>query len=211
MTLVKICGITNLTDALNAVTAGADALGFNFYRPSSRYVDPAKARQIIERLPETIVKVGVFVNEEAVVSIAEDSGINGVQLHGDETPEYCARLKGKFVIKTLPVDEEFDVKQWLDYVVDAIMLDAKHPHLRGGTGQIIDWTIARTVREMGAKVILAGGLSPENVGEAISAVNPYGVDTCSALEKAPGKKDRAKVDAFIAAVRRLDLATRGAT
>ena len=206
MTLIKICGITNLTDAVSAVNGGADALGFNFYRPSPRYIEPAKARAIIDQLPENVLKVGVFVNEESLISIATDSGVNALQLHGDETPEYCSKLKGLFVIKTLPVDEHFDPKKWLEYEVDAIMLDAKHPNLRGGTGQVIDWTLARVVHDMGARVVLAGGLSPENVSEAITAVNPYAVDACSALESVPGKKDQQKVSAFIQTIRKMDRA-----
>jgi phosphoribosylanthranilate isomerase len=204
MTLIKICGITNLTDALSALNAGADALGFNFYRPSPRYIEPAKARAIIDQLPENVLKVGVFVNEESLISIARDSGIDALQLHGDESPDYCSRLKGWLVIKTLPVDEHFDQKKWLEYEVDAIMLDAKHPNLRGGTGQVIDWTLARVVQDMGARVVLAGGLSPENVSEAIRAVKPYAVDACSALESVPGKKDQQKVSAFIQTIRAMD-------
>jgi phosphoribosylanthranilate isomerase len=204
MTLIKICGITNLRDALDALNAGADALGFNFYRPSPRYIEPAKAREIIEQLPENVLKVGVFVNDESLSSIAQDSGVNALQLHGDESPEYCSRLKSWFVIKTLPVDEHFDPKKWLEYEVDAIMLDAKHPNLRGGTGQVIDWTLARVVQDMGARVVLAGGLSPLNVSEAITAVNPYAVDACSALESVPGKKDKQKVSAFIQTIRAMD-------
>jgi phosphoribosylanthranilate isomerase len=204
MTLIKICGITNLTDARDALSAGADALGFNFYRPSPRYIEPATAREIIEQLPEKVLKVGVFVNEESLISIAKDSGVNALQLHGDESPESCSRLKGWFVIKTLPVDEHFDPKKWLEYEVDAIMLDAKHPNLRGGTGQVIDWTLARAVQDMGARVVLAGGLSPMNVSEAITAVNPYAVDACSALESVPGKKDKQKVSAFIQTIRAMN-------
>ena len=201
MTFIKICGITNLADALDVVNAGADALGFNFYRPSPRFIDPAKAREIIDQLPQNVLKVGVFVNEESLISIADDAGINALQLHGDESPEYCSKLEGWLVVKTLPVDDQFDPKKWLEYPVDAIMLDAKHPNLRGGTGQVIDWSLARVVQEMGARVVLAGGLSPENVSEAITAVNPYAVDACSALESVPGKKDQQKVSAFVEAVR----------
>ena len=204
MTLIKICGITNLTDALHAVDAGADALGFNFYGPSPRYIEPSKAREIIDQLPENLLKVGVFVNEDSLISIAEDSGVNALQLHGDETPEYCSRLKDWFVVKTLSVDEEFDAQRCLAYKVDAIMLDAKHPKLRGGTGQVIDWYMARTIQQMGVKVILAGGLSSENVEEAIKVVEPYAVDACSALENKPGKKDRQKVSAFIQTIRAMD-------
>ena len=204
MTLIKICGITNLTDALHAVHAGADALGFNFYHPSPRYIEPSKVREIIDKLPQNVLKVGVFVNEEAVLSIANEAGVNALQLHGDETPEYCSKLKNWFVVKTLSVDEKFEAQKCLEYEVDAIMLDAKHPNLRGGTGQVIDWSIARSIQQLGVKVILAGGLSPENVQEAIKVVKPYAVDACSALESDPGKKDQQKVSTFIQTIRAMD-------
>jgi phosphoribosylanthranilate isomerase len=201
MTLVKICGITNLVDALAAVDAGADALGFNFYRPSPRFIEPSKACQIIKQLPENILKVGVFVNEETVLPLAEEAGIDALQLHGDESPEYCAKLAAWFVIKALPVSEDFDSRKSLDYQVGAIMLDARHKSLRGGTGQVIDWSIARRVQELGIRVFLAGGLSPENVRNAIETASPYAVDACSALENMPGKKDYEKMVAFVKSVR----------
>jgi phosphoribosylanthranilate isomerase len=205
MTFIKICGITNLPDALVAIEAGADALGFNFYRPSPRYVDPSTARHIIEQIPKTILTVGVFVNESTpknVMTIATEAGVVALQLHGDESPEYCAALDDWYVIKALPVGEGFDVKQSLDYQATAIMLDAKHKRLRGGTGQVIDWSIARGVSDLGIRVFLAGGLSAENVAEAIRSARPYAVDACSALEYAPGKKDHDSVMAFLKAARR---------
>ena len=203
MTLIKICGITNLEDAVDAVEAGADALGFNFYPPSPRYVDPARARAIIEKLPKTLMTVGVFVNEdvETVKSIATVTGVSALQLHGDESPDYCAALNGWYLIKALAVNENFDELQVLEYGVDAVMLDASHKKLRGGTGQVIDWSVARRVRDLGVPLFLAGGLSPENVQEAIVCVNPYAVDVCSALEDQPGKKNLVRVKAFLAAAR----------
>ena len=204
MTFIKICGITNLEDALVAIDAGADALGFNFYRPSPRYIEPLSARQIIDQLPGTVLCVGVFVNEdtpETVKSISAESGVNALQLHGDESPEYCADLSGWYVIKALSVSEGFDEHKPLDYKVDAIMLDGSHKKLRGGTGQVIDWTVARRVNELGVSLFLAGGLSPENVCEAIATVNPYAVDACSAIERSPGKKDPNRVRTFVRAVR----------
>jgi len=202
MTFIKICGITNLEDAIAAVEAGADALGFNFYPPSPRYVDPARAREIIEKLPK-MMTVGVFVNEdiETVKSIATVTGISALQLHGDESPDYCAALNGWYLIKALPVNENFDERKVLVYGVDAVMLDASHKKLRGGTGQVIDWSVARRVREMGVPLFLAGGLSPENVQEAIVCVDPYAVDVCSALEDRPGKKNLVRVKAFLEAAR----------
>jgi len=207
MTLIKICGITNLDDALATVDAGADALGFNFYRPSSRYIDPHAARRIIEQLPETILTVGVFVNEssESVKTIAQDAGLKALQLHGDESPGYCRKLSDWFVIKTFAVKEGFDETATSRYEVNAIMLDASHNKLKGGTGQVIDWSTARRIRDQGKPMFLAGGLSPENVAAAIRKVEPYAVDSCSALESIPGKKDHSRVRDFVKVVRSLNL------
>jgi phosphoribosylanthranilate isomerase len=207
MTLIKICGITNLDDALVAVGAGADALGFNFYPPSSRYIEPDAARRIIEQLPDTILPVGVFVNEssQSVKAIAQDVGLRALQLHGDELPDYCNQLNDWFVIKTFAVKEGFDETATSRYEVNAIMLDASHKELKGGTGQVIDWSIARRIRDQGKPMFLAGGLSPENVANAIKTVEPYAVDSCSALESAPGRKDHDRVKAFVKVVRRLTL------
>ena len=204
MTFIKICGITNLDDALVAVDAGADALGFNFYRPSPRYIEPSSARQIIDQLPSRVLSVGVFVNEdkpETVKAISTEAGVGAVQLHGDESPEYCGDLSAWYVIKALGVKEGFDAHLTLDYAVDAIMLDASHHKLRGGTGQVVDWSVAKKVNDLGTRLFLAGGLSPENVRDAIATVNPYAVDTCSAIESVPGKKDHDRVRSFIRVVR----------
>ena len=202
MTLIKICGITNLDDALGAVDAGADALGFNFYRPSPRYILPAKAREITDKLPDGVLTVGVFVNEEtpdAVERIALEAGVEAVQLHGDESPQFCAALRDRYVIKVLAVGSDFKTRQALDYDVQALMVDTFDREARGGTGRRVDWSIAYEIRKLFPKLFLAGGLSPENVSEAISAVNPYAVDACSALEVSPGKKNLEKVRAFIRA------------
>jgi phosphoribosylanthranilate isomerase len=200
MTLVKICGITNLEDALACAEAGADLLGFNFYPQSKRYVAPPLARQIIDQLPAGVVTMGVFVNEETparLVEIASEAGVSGLQLHGDESPEYCRSLSGYFVVKTFAVDSNFDPVEVLAYDVNAIMLDAKDDRLRGGTGRLVDWAIARKVSEQGTKVFLAGGLSPDNVADAILHVCPYAVDACSALEAGPGRKNRDRVKEFV--------------
>jgi phosphoribosylanthranilate isomerase len=200
MTLVKICGITNLDDALAAVHAGADALGFNFYPRSPRYISPANAREITNQLPSSVLKVGVFVNEElqSVSRILAEAGVSAVQLHGDETPEYCEHLKPSFVIKAFGARHDLDVTA---YDVKAIMLDTKDDLLRGGTGRVFDWTLAQAAAKSVAKLFLAGGLSPENVTEAIATVRPYAVDACSSLELTPGKKSHERVRAFIKAVR----------
>lgn len=204
MTLVKICGITNSDDAVAAIAAGADALGFNFYKPSPRYVTPETAREIIAQLPDSILKVGVFVNEESpevVHRIANESGISAVQLHGDESPDYCRELAHLHTIKALAVSDDFDAQMVQQYQVDAIMLDTKHHTLRGGTGQAFDWSIAQQVSKLVPKLYLAGGLSPENVANAIESVRPHAVDACSSLEDLPGKKDYERMRAFVAAVR----------
>jgi phosphoribosylanthranilate isomerase len=202
MTLVKICGITNLEDALAATQAGASALGFNFYRLSPRYIAPEKARLIVARLPPEILTVGVFVNESSpalVARIADVAGVTSVQLHGDETPEYCCALKERFVIKALRVGENFVPESALEFETQAILLDAFDAGLRGGTGRVIDWRLARQTRELVPRLFLAGGLGIENVAEAIREVHPYAVDACSSLESAPGRKSALSVRAFIAA------------
>lgn len=200
--LVKICGITNLEDARMALNAGAGALGFNFWTQSRRYIAPQEARAIIDQLPADILTVGVFVNGASaarVAQMADLAGVSALQLHGDESPEYCEALNNRYIIKVLAVDDDFDPKRALDYKVQAIMLDAADRKARGGTGRTIDWSIARRTRELVPRLFLAGGLSPENVSQAIATVQPYAVDACSALEIAPGRKDAERVGAFVKA------------
>ena len=205
MTLVKICGITNLNDALAAIAAGTDALGFNFYKPSPRYITPQTAREIIEQLPDSVLTVGVFVNEDSpqsVINIANEATIKAVQLHGDESPDYCHELADNtLVIKTLAVSDNFDPTLAGRYHVDAIMLDTRDNRLRGGTGRVFDWSVAQQVSQIVPKLYLAGGLSPENVEEAINRVRPYAVDACSALEDKPGSKNHERMRAFVDTVR----------
>ena len=205
MVQVKICGITNLEDALEAVAAGAHAIGFNFYRRSPRFIEPAAVRGIVKQLPASLLTVGVFVNEphpDSVVRIADEAGVGAVQLHGDESPDYCRALTGRFVIKALRVGAGYIPEQAMRYPVDAILLDAfdaSNSALRGGTGQTFDWALARRTRELVPKLFLAGGLAPENVSEAVAAVGPYGVDAASGLEFSPGRKDAARMRAFVMA------------
>lgn len=206
MTLVKICGITNLEDALMCAESGADALGFNFYRRSPRYIEPLVARQIINNLPKKLLTVGVFVNEPTpanVERIVTDSGVGAVQLHGDESPEYCRALGDRYVIKVLKAGTDFEPASALEYEGRAIMLDTFDPEMHGGTGRVFDWSVARETRTLVPTLFLAGGLSPENVRDAINAVNPYAVDACSALEVNQGKKDSSRVEAFVKAARDL--------
>jgi len=208
MTLVKICGVTSVEDALAAVDAGADALGFNFYPRSPRYISPANAREIIDQLPDSVLKVGVFVNEEleSVSRILTQAGLSAVQLHGDESPQYCSELSGNYVIKAFGAANKFDWSAVDRYDVQAIMLDTKDELLRGGTGRVFDWTIAQrtngsVTNNPTPKLFLAGGLSPENVAESIATVRPYAVDACSSLELTPGKKNHERMRAFVNAVR----------
>jgi phosphoribosylanthranilate isomerase len=203
MTQVKICGITNVEDALSAVEAGAELLGFNFYPKSPRYVSPADARRIVEQLPGGIERVGVFVNEDAegVARIASEACVATVQLHGDETPEFCAGLRGFSVIKALRVGENFRVEDAVEFETDAVLLDAFVEDFRGGTGRTFDWAIAKRTREVVPKLVLAGGLTPENVAAAIKSVRPYAVDVCSGVEIAPGRKSFQLMRRFVEAVR----------
>ena len=208
MTLVKICGITNLPDALAAVEAGADLLGFNFYPASPRYIEPRKAREIIDQLPRHVLTVGVFVNQETPDSlrqIATEAGVGALQLHGDESPAYCQELADLYVIKVLAVRKKFNVQLAAGYDVKAIMLDASDKKLRGGTGRVFDWSVAKEVRKLVPRLFLAGGLSTENVQQAISLVNPYGVDACSSLEDVPGKKNHQRLRAFVKSIRDVKL------
>lgn len=191
--IVKICGITNIEDALAAVDCGADALGFNFYPKSPRYIDPETARDIGQSLPARIWKVGVFVNEPDVLGIAARAGLDVVQLHGDET----SAPSGIRVWKAFRVNPDFQAERLAAWDVEACLLDAPSEHY-GGSGHTFDWTKAAM---SGRQVIVAGGLDAANVAAAIRAAKPWGVDTCSRLEASPGRKDRTKMAAFIAAAK----------
>jgi indole-3-glycerol phosphate synthase/phosphoribosylanthranilate isomerase len=199
---VKVCGITNLEDALMCIDAGADMLGFNFYPCSPRYLPPHNARRIIEQLPGEVTNVGIFVNEEhpaRVACIADVAGVAAVQLHGEETPFYCQALKNYFVIKALRVQEGFIPERISEYETEAILLDAFNSKARGGTGERFDWSVARQARQFASKLFLAGGLTHENVIEAVKVVRPYAVDVCSSVETTAGQKDEWRVREFIAA------------
>jgi phosphoribosylanthranilate isomerase len=202
MTKVKICGITNLEDALLSAKFGADALGFNFYEKSPRYISPENAREIIEQLPENILRVGVFVNEELekIAEIAEIAKLVVIQLHGEETPEFAKKLKEKTnleIIKAFRVSPEFKPEDVLKYETDAILLDAYNPKQHGGTGKTFDWEIAKKVQEIFPKMYLAGGITNSNVRMAFHHFHPFGIDTCSGVESSKGKKDKIQVINFI--------------
>lgn len=204
MTRVKICGITNLADARVAVEAGADMVGLIFYPPSPRYVTPAQARTIVASLPLSVQAVGVFVNEpvETVTRVAHASGVQIVQLHGEETPEYCQQLPWR-VVKTFRFTDTVQPETMRHYAVEAFLIEGFHAAFYGGGGVQTDWPRAASLHAYG-RLILAGGLTPENVQEAIRIVHPYAVDVCSGVEAAPGKKDWHKVCAFVAQAKRLE-------
>ena len=193
---VKICGITNWTDARRAIAGGAELLGFNFYERSPRYITPARARRIVRRLPKGVSAVGVFVNEteQKMLKTARTVGLDQLQLHGDESPAMVARLARSLpVIKAVRVRKPFRASQLAPFKrASALLLDGFDRNARGGTGKTFDWEIARRAKRYG-RIFLAGGLTPENIGGAIRAVRPYAVDVCSGVEARPGKKDPVKM------------------
>lgn len=206
MTRIKICGITNLDDAIISVKFGADALGFNFYEKSPRYITPEAALVIIKNLPENVLKVGVFVNAslDKIAKIASLAKLSALQLHGEETPDFVRELKAKTnleTIKAFRVSPGFQPDDILKYEADAILLDAFSPIEHGGTGETFDWEIALKVRQLFPKMYLAGGLTAENVWEAINRVKPFAVDVCSSIEAGKGKKDKEKLRNFCKEVR----------
>jgi len=197
MVRVKICGITNLEDALTAVEAGADALGFVFYSGSPRCVTPNVAAGIVAELPPFIVTVGVFVDEERekMIRIREGVGLQVLQLHGKESPEMVKSLPG-LVVKGFRVGEDFREERIDEYTCSAILLDTHVKGIPGGTGKVFDWEVARRWAEK-RRVILAGGLKPGNVATAVEKVHPYAVDVAGGVEIRPGKKDPDLVRRFV--------------
>ena len=193
MVKVKICGITNLDDAMAAADFGADALGFVFFKKSPRYLSPANAKKIIKRLPPFISTVGVFVNENKknIEKIVLQTGINIIQLHGDETPKACNLSKP--VIKAIRVKsiETLGLVSKYKDKVSVFLLDTYTPEVFGGTGQVFNWDIAVEAKKFG-RVILAGGLTPENIEKAVRLVHPYAVDVSSGVEAEKGKKTTLK-------------------
>jgi len=203
MVRIKICGITNLEDALLAAELGADALGFIFYPQSPRKVAPETAREIIAQLPPFVASVGVFVDEAAAVvqDLAAQVGLDWVQLHGQESADYCRSL-GRRVIKGFRIKDEKSLMELEPYrdVVQAFLLDTYKKGQVGGTGESFDWHLAREAKKYG-QIILAGGLTAENVAQAIATALPAAVDAASGTEAAPGRKDPAKLRAFFNAIR----------
>ena len=196
---IKICGITRLEDALHAAEHGATALGFVFWQTSPRYVEPAAAARIIAALPDCVTAVGLFVNEtpERIRDVVAETGITTVQLHGDEPASY-AGLVAAPVLRAISLDRGAETASWPAETI--FLVDAADPVRRGGTGAIIDWKGAAALAR-GCRLVLAGGLTPENVAEAIEVVDPYGVDVSSGVEDAPGIKNADKVTRFLASAR----------
>ncbi len=202
-TKVKICGLTRLADALAAVEAGADALGFMFYGGSKRFVTPAAAAQIIRALPPFVARVGVFVNADAkfVRATVAECGLDTLQFHGEETAEFCGQFAPLKVIRAFRIENAGSLQALPKFAVDAWLLDSYVPGQRGGTGEKFNWELAVQAKELGRPVILAGGLTPENVADAMQQVWPYGVDVSSGVETAPGVKDPELVRRFVQIVR----------
>lgn len=202
---IKICGITNQIDALHAIDSGADALGFVFYKKSPRHVSPKVVKAIVANLPPFVLPVGVFVNEEAQVvrDIMDECGLALAQIHGDETADYCESL-GRPVIRGIRLRDRNTFLAMAEYKgrarVRGFVLDAYSETAYGGTGTTADWSLAKKAAQS-FSFLLAGGLTPDNVQEAIQNVQPYGVDVSSGVEARPGKKDPAKIQAFIQAAK----------
>jgi phosphoribosylanthranilate isomerase len=195
---VKICGITNPVDARVAVEAGADALGFNFYDRSPRFIPTTIAAEISRALPPFTLRVGVFVNpsEELVLRAIGECNLSLLQFHGDEPPDFCLQF-GLMSMKAFRMRDAGSLKELPKYHTDAWLLDAYSPDTLGGTGEKFNWDLAVEAQKLGKPIFLAGGLTPENVAEAIQQVRPFGVDVSSGVESGPGKKDHTKVRAFI--------------
>jgi phosphoribosylanthranilate isomerase len=205
-TQVKICGVTNVADAQAAAGAGADMIGLNFYEKSPRHVALVTAREIAHALPPFVQRVGVFVNpaEDLVMRAIAECGLNLLQFHGDEPSDFCTQF-GLMSMKAIRVRDEASLQALAEFQTDAILLDAHAHSGPGGTGEKFNWDLAVEAQKSGKPIFLAGGLTPENVGEAVRKVRPFAVDVSSGVESMPGKKDAAKVRAFVQAVRQADL------
>ncbi|HEY4715826.1 MAG TPA: phosphoribosylanthranilate isomerase [bacterium] len=203
MTYVKVCGIKTAKDALWALECGADALGFVFYRKSPRFIDPNSVRKITVKLPPDATTVGVFVNESAafIRETLKITGIKIAQLHGEELPELLEAITAP-TIKGIRIKNKSDLEQMKNYKPFAFLLDSKTDSY-GGSGLSFDWGLAKKAKRYG-RIIIAGGLTPDNVSGAINLVKPYGVDASSSVESAPGKKDKVKIRDFIRAVRQTE-------
>ena len=200
--IVKICGITNPADGLAAVAAGADAIGLMFAEKSPRHITMQTASEIARALPPYIVKVGVFVDadEETVLRAIGECDLNIAQFHGNETPEFCAQFP-VMTIKAFRIKDAASLDDLPKYKTDAWLLDAYVADKLGGTGEKFNWALAVQAKKLGRPIFLAGGLTPENVADAVRTVQPYAVDVSSGVESAPGKKDHGKIQAFVKAAK----------
>src|SRR6266705_246369 len=206
MTRVKICGITQFEDARDAALLGADAIGLNFYPNSPRYIEPSRAAKIIEKLQPFVTAVGIFVNHrdpQSLEDFALSLGLHAVQLHGNETPDYCSMIQRVKVIKALRVDSNFRVETLRSYGSRTFLLDTCSPDQFGGTGKSFNWELVFGANAFGS-IVIAGGLNPENVAQAVGMLHPFAVDVASGVESRPGKKDYEKMRRFIEAVQRAD-------
>ena len=208
MTQVKICGITNKEDALCAAGCGAAALGFIFYPPSPRYIKPVDARKIISVLSDELVKVGVFVNEksEEIKRVMKYCALDMIQLHGDESPEFCRAFPASRVIKAVELKNDDDLNRALDYDVAALLVDSRHAGLYGGTGKKANWKLACRTKNK-KPLILSGGLNEGNIAEALQMVAPAALDINSGMELSPGKKDHAKLARIFNIIQAADIAS----
>ena len=207
---IKICGVTNIKDARACAELRVSMIGFNFYPQSSRYIEPKVVRRIIETISPRILAVGVFVDASAedIRTIADAAGVRCVQLHGGTSAETCSELAREFrVIRAFSTDPQFRPEEVALFGDCDVLVDAHHPNLRGGTGQACDWPAARTTRSFARSLILSGGLTEKNVGQAIATVAPHAVDVCSGVESAPGIKDHRALKDFITAVRAANSST----
>jgi phosphoribosylanthranilate isomerase len=206
VTQLKICGITNKEDALYAAGGGTAALGFIFYPSSSRYIKPEEARKIISVLPDELVKVGVFVNEKAdeIKRVMEYCGLDMVQLHGDESPEFCREFTTSQIIKAVELKNDNDLNRAFDYDVAALLVDSRQAGLYGGTGRKANWKLACRTKNK-KPLILSGGLNEKNVAEALKVVAPAALDINSGVESEPGKKDHAKLARIFDIIRHADV------
>lgn len=203
---IKICGITNIEDALKAVELGVDALGFVFYEKSPRKITKEKAKEIIGSLPKEVVKVGLFVDEleEKVNEIASYCNFDILQFHGDETPDYCKKFPQK-IIKAFRIKDKESLANIPKYEVDYYLLDAYSEAAPGGTGKTFNWDLAKEAKKFGRPIILSGGLNSDNIIGALEKVSPFGVDVSSGVESSPGRKDHKKLKDFITKMRGFEI------
>ena len=204
-TRVKLCGITSVADGLAAAAAGADLIGLMFYAASPRRVSLAQAAEISQALPPFVLRAGVFVNPspDLVLQAISECHLSLLQFHGDEPSVFCTQF-GLMSLKAIRIRDESSLTQLGNYQTEALLLDAYSPTGWGGTGERFNWKLAVAAQRFGKPIFLAGGLTPENVAEAVRTVHPFGVDVSSGVESAPGKKDAGKMKAFISAAKSVD-------